>query len=65
VAKVDGHHLSPQRPAFAYGAIHVDLWLTKWHCSKFLSELFGFLLSLSFHRGSSYSYMLIILGDEQ
>jgi hypothetical protein len=29
-----------------------DLWWTKWHWDRFLSEFFGFPLSISFHRRS-------------
>jgi hypothetical protein len=29
-----------------------DLWWTKWHMDKFLSEFFAFLLSISFRYGS-------------
>jgi hypothetical protein len=29
-----------------------DLWWTKWHWDKFLSNFFGFPLSISFHRCS-------------
>jgi hypothetical protein len=29
-----------------------DLWWTKWHWDRFLSEYFGFPLSISFHRFS-------------
>jgi hypothetical protein len=34
------------------------LWWTEWHWNMFFSELLGFPLSVSFHRGSSYSYSL-------
>jgi hypothetical protein len=29
-----------------------DLWWTKWHLDRFLSEYFGFPLSISFHQCS-------------
>jgi hypothetical protein len=29
-----------------------DLWWTKWYWDRFFSEVFGCLLSISFHRGS-------------
>jgi hypothetical protein len=33
-----------------------DLWWTKWHWDRFISEIFGFFLSMSFHCNSPYSY---------
>jgi hypothetical protein len=38
-------------------------WQPKWHWDRIFSELFSFCLSVSFHRGSPYSY--IIWGNEQ
>jgi hypothetical protein len=35
-----------------------DLWWEKWHWDRLFSEFFGFPLSMSFHRGSSYSYII-------
>jgi hypothetical protein len=35
-----------------------DLWWTKWHWDMFFSELFGFPLSISFHRRSPNEYHL-------
>jgi hypothetical protein len=34
-----------------------DLWHTKWPWDRFISEFFGFSLSISFHCGSPYSYI--------
>jgi hypothetical protein len=34
-----------------------DLWWTEWHRDSFLYEPFGFLLSVSFHRGCPCSYI--------
>jgi hypothetical protein len=38
-----------------------DFWFTKWNWDRLLSTFFGFLLSVSFHRGSILTYHL---GDE-
>jgi hypothetical protein len=35
-----------------------DLWWTKWNWDRFISEFFCFPLSISFHRGSPYSYLI-------
>jgi hypothetical protein len=35
-----------------------DLWWTKWQLDRIFSEFFGFLLSVSFHRGSAISYVM-------
>jgi hypothetical protein len=48
--------LTPRRPGFAPGQSMWDLWWTEWHWDRFFSELFGFTLSVSFHRRSSNSY---------
>jgi hypothetical protein len=32
-----------------------DSWCTKWHSDRFLSESFGFPLSVSFHRCSTFT----------
>jgi hypothetical protein len=40
-----------------------DLWLTKWHWGRFLSQSFGFSLSVSFHRCSIFTQ--ISFRDEQ
>jgi hypothetical protein len=34
-----------------------DLWWRKWHWDSFSSEFFDFILSISFHRGYTYSYI--------
>jgi hypothetical protein len=34
-----------------------DLWWTKWHWDRLLSEFFGFTQSISFHRGSPFTYI--------
>jgi hypothetical protein len=34
-------------------------WHTKWHWNRVFSEFFGFPLSISFHRGSPYSYITL------
>jgi hypothetical protein len=34
-----------------------NLWWTKWHWNRFFSEVFGFPLLISFHCGSTYSYI--------
>jgi hypothetical protein len=34
-----------------------DLWWIKWHWDRFFSEFLGFILSVSFHHGSTYSYI--------
>jgi hypothetical protein len=47
--------LSPRRPGFAPRSVQWDLWWTKWHWDRFLSEFFGFPLSISFHRGLHFS----------
>jgi hypothetical protein len=54
--------LSPQRPGFAPGSIHVGFAVEKWCWDKFFSESFCFTLSISFHRRYPNSYHL---GDEQ
>jgi hypothetical protein len=35
-----------------------DLCCTKWHWDRFLSKFFGFILVITFHRGSPYSYII-------
>jgi hypothetical protein len=50
--------ISPRRPGSMW-----DLWWTKWHSDWFFSEFFGFLSSISLHRGSSHPG--IEQGDEQ
>jgi hypothetical protein len=35
-----------------------DLSRTKWHSDRLFSEFFGFILSVSFHRGSPYWYII-------
>jgi hypothetical protein len=40
--------LSLWRPGFAPGSIQWDLWWTKWHWDRFLSESYGFPLSILF-----------------
>jgi hypothetical protein len=50
--------LSPQRPGFAPGSIHVGFVVEKWHWDRFSSEFFSFPLSISFHRRSPNSYHL-------
>jgi hypothetical protein len=39
-------------------SVHCDLWWTTWHLDSFLSEFFGFSLSITFHRGSPYSSII-------
>jgi hypothetical protein len=34
--------VSPRRPGFAPRSVQWDLWWTKWHWDKFLSEFFAF-----------------------
>jgi hypothetical protein len=36
----------------------LDAWWTRWHCDRLFFEFFGFLLSVSFRRGSPYSYII-------
>jgi hypothetical protein len=35
-----------------------DVWWTKWLWDRYVSEFFGFTLSISFHHGSPYSYII-------
>jgi hypothetical protein len=35
-----------------------DILWTRWHWDRFFSEFFGFLVSISFHRESLYSYIV-------
>jgi len=49
---------SPQRPGFAPGSVDMGVWWMKWHWNRFFSEFFGFPLSVSFHRGCPYSYII-------
>jgi hypothetical protein len=44
--------LSSRRPAFVPGSVHVAFAGTKWHWDRFISEFFGFPLSISFHHCS-------------
>jgi hypothetical protein len=39
------------------GLVVWDLW-AQWHRDRFLSEFIGFPLSISFHCGSPYSYII-------
>jgi hypothetical protein len=48
----------PWKPEFAPGSVGVELWSTKWHWYKCFSRFFGFFLSVSFHRASSYSCII-------
>jgi hypothetical protein len=36
----------------------LELSWAKWYCDRFLYEIFGFSLSVSFHRSSTYSYII-------
>jgi hypothetical protein len=42
--------LSRRRPGFVTGQFMWDLWWTKGHWERVLSEFFCFALSVSFHR---------------
>jgi hypothetical protein len=43
---------------FTQAAVFVlDLWWTKWHWDRFLSEHFGFPLSVSFHQSSIFIHL--------
>jgi hypothetical protein len=44
--------LSPRRPGFAHGSVHVGFVVDKVALGRLLSELFDFPLSISFYRGS-------------
>jgi hypothetical protein len=35
-----------------------DLWWSKWHWDRFLSEFFRFTVAISFHCGCPYSYII-------
>jgi hypothetical protein len=50
--------LSPRRPGFAPWSINVGFVVDKVDWYRFLSEFFGFPLSVSFHRRSPNSYHL-------
>jgi hypothetical protein len=49
--------LSPRRPGSAPRSIHVGFMMDKVAMRQVSSEFFGFPLSISFHRGSPYSYI--------
>jgi hypothetical protein len=49
--------LSLRRPGLAPGSVHVGFEVKKVHWDRCFSEFFGFPLSVSFHRGSPYSYI--------
>jgi hypothetical protein len=49
--------LSPRRPGFAPGSIHVGFVVDKVALGQVFSEFFGFPLSVSFHRRSPNSYV--------
>jgi hypothetical protein len=55
------HGVSGSRP----GKSTWNLWLTKCHCNRFLSEFFGFPLSIPFHHGSPYSYITWGMNNSQ
>jgi hypothetical protein len=50
------------RPRFAPVSVSVNLWREKRRWDRFFSELFGFILVMSYNRGSTLIYPL---GDEQ
>jgi hypothetical protein len=50
--------LSPRRPGSRLGQSMCDLLHTKWHWDKFFPEVFGFPLSISFHRGCPYIHII-------
>jgi hypothetical protein len=50
--------LSPRRPGFEPGSIHVGFVVDKVALGQVFSEVFGFTLSISFHRRSQNSYHL-------
>jgi hypothetical protein len=54
--------LSPRRPEFASGSVHVGFVVDKVALGRVFHRGLRFFLSLSFHRGSPYSYHL---EDEQ
>jgi hypothetical protein len=56
--------LSLQRPSSCPGQSMQDLWYTKWHWDRFFFELFGFPLSVSFHHGPPYSYIIWGMNDK-
>jgi hypothetical protein len=58
VAQVVSACLSLRRPGFAPMSVHVGFVVDKVALGQFFSEFFGFPLSVSFHRGLSYSYII-------
>jgi hypothetical protein len=46
--------LSPWRP----GSVQWDLWWAKWHWTGYSLEFFRIPLSISFHHGSPYLYII-------
>jgi hypothetical protein len=45
-------------PGSGPGQFMWNLWLTKWHCDEYLSQVFSIFLSISFHCGSPLSYII-------
>jgi hypothetical protein len=50
--------LSPRSPKSRPCQFMWDLRWVKWHWERFFSEFFGLTLSVSFHRGFSYSFII-------
>jgi hypothetical protein len=50
--------LPPRNPKSRPCQFMWDLLWVKWHWERFFSEFFGLTLSVSFHRGSSYSFII-------
>jgi hypothetical protein len=61
LSRVIAHAVS-RRPLIVEACVRArsmwDLWWTKWHWDRFLSELFGFLLLISLLRECPYSYII-------
>jgi hypothetical protein len=49
--------LSPRRPGFAPGPVHVGFVVEKVALRQFVLRILQVLLSVSFHRGCPYSYI--------
>jgi hypothetical protein len=49
--------LSPRRPGFARGSVHVGYVADKFALGQVFSELFDYPLSISFHRHPPYPYI--------
>jgi hypothetical protein len=50
--------LSQRRPRFAHGSVHVGFVVDKVAPGQVFLRVFGLFLSVLFHRGSPYSYMI-------